>query len=72
MACPCPPVSGESVRQALDRRRERWKGSVDGLVLCKGELYFYPHWLAADTVYPVSRATAEAEAEFYGVVLQEA
>jgi hypothetical protein len=52
----------------LEKRRER-KGTVERLVLCKGELFYLPTIAnnPEDTVYPVSWATAQAEAKFFGV-----
>lgn len=49
-------TGSETVRQALDKKREQLQGKVTELQLCKRELFYYPSPgdSADDSVYPVS------------------
>jgi hypothetical protein len=69
-----PPGKRQTVRNALDAKRKELTGKVTSLVLCKGELFYYPYpeGGADDSVYPVSRAAAQKEADHFGCLLQEA
>jgi hypothetical protein len=63
-----------TVRQALAQKRLERKGNVEALVLCKAELFYMPSpspCTPDDTVYPVRRAAAEAEARWFGVPFSE-
>ncbi len=63
----------QTVRQALDEKRRQLKDNVTSLVLCKGELFYYPPPGngAKDSVYPVSMDQAQQEAAFFGCEVQE-
>jgi hypothetical protein len=72
------PFGGETVRLALDKKRQELKGKVKAITLCKWELFYVlnpPDKMgdrARDSVYPVSRKTAQEEATFFGVEMHEA
>lgn len=63
----------QTVRQALDEKRRQLAGQVTSLVLCKGELFYYPRPGdgVKDSVYPVSMELAQQEAAHFGCELHE-
>lgn len=59
-----------TVREALDGYREKFKGKVESLVMCKYELFYILKDTGTDhkdTVYPVSADITAEEAAFFGV-----
>ena len=62
----------QTVREGLDENRINLKDKVVTLFLCKKELFYITSEKKYDdSVYPVAKKTAEEEAEFFGVELQE-
>ena len=62
------PQPRQTVREALDEKRQQLKKMVIAIVVCKRELFYITaNGVEQDSVYPVSLKTAAAEAEFFGV-----
>jgi len=66
-------AGGETVRRALDKKREQLQGKVTELQLCKQELFYHPSPGDGpdDSVCPVSLDLAREEAKFFGCEVVE-
>lgn len=62
----------ETVKQALDAKRQELNGKVFGLFLCKNELFYsLEDGMVQDTIYPVSLDIATKEAKFFKCKVSE-